>query len=282
MKLIQPVLKDAALKADIADADPGDDVVLWWLGQSGFLVKSAAGTLLFDPYLSDSLTRKYADTDKPHIRMTELVLAPDQLTGIDVVTSTHNHTDHLDAETLNPLIAVNPGMALVIPAANRAFVAERLGCDPDWPVGLNDGQSRTVGNIQINAVPAAHNEIDRDEASRCRYLGYVVKLGGMTVYHSGDTMMYDGMVDVLKPLKIDLAILPINGSKPERRVSGNLFGDEAARLAHDIGARMVVPCHYDMFTFNTESPDLFVRTCQALNQPHRVLLCGERFEMKTS
>ena len=280
MKLIQPVLKDAALTADIAEADPGDGVVLWWLGQSGFLVKSSAGTLLFDPYLSDSLTRKYEATDKPHVRMTALALAPDQLTGIDVVTSTHNHTDHLDAETLNPLIAENPEMALVVPAANRAFVAERLGCDPDWPIGMNDGQSRTIGDVQISAVPAAHNEIDRDAAGRCRYLGYVANLGRMTIYHSGDTMMYDGMVDVLKPLNIDIAVLPINGCKPERRVSGNLFGDEAARLAHSIGASMAVPCHYDMFTFNTESPDLFVRTCEALNQPYRVLQCGERFAVR--
>jgi L-ascorbate metabolism protein UlaG (beta-lactamase superfamily) len=183
----------------------------------------------------------------------------------------------LDAETLCPLIAVNPDITLVIPEANRAFVADRLGCDRQWPVGLNDGESTTVGGIQVHAVPAAHNEIDRDETGRCRYLGYVVRLGALTVYHSGDTMMYDGMSDGLKSFNIDVAILPINGCKPERRVSGNLFGDEAAHLAHAIGARMVIPCHYDMFTFNTETPELFVRTCQELNQPHRVLRCGERF-----
>ena len=58
---------------------------MWWLGQSGFLVKTNAGTVLFDPYLSDSLTDKYADTDKPHVRMTELCVNPDRMTGIDIV-----------------------------------------------------------------------------------------------------------------------------------------------------------------------------------------------------
>lgn len=282
MNLIECVLKGDALKQDIESASPTSGVTVWWLGQSGFLVKSAAGTVLFDPYLSDSLTTKYATTDKPHVRMTELSIAPDQLTGIDVVTSTHNHTDHLDAETLNPLVAANPDVSLIIPEANRDFVAERLGCDPTWPIGFNDGELKALptskGEIEIIAVPAAHNEVDRDEDDRCKYLGYVVRLGGTTVYHSGDTMLYEGMADGLKPFDIDVAILPINGFKTERRVSGNLFGDEAARLAHEIGADVAIPCHYDMFTFNTESPDLFVRSCAELNQGHKVLRCGERFE----
>ena len=73
---------------------------LWWLGQSGFLVQWAGNHLLLDPYLSDSLTRKYATTDKPHVRMTRRVIAPEALDFVDIAVSTHNHTDHLDGETL--------------------------------------------------------------------------------------------------------------------------------------------------------------------------------------
>ena len=275
MTLIEPLRSDAELLADIEAADPGNGVVLWWLGQSGFLAKSALGTVLFDPYLSDSLTRKYQHTDKPHVRMTRRAVDPGQLTDIDVITSSHNHIDHLDAETLLPLFATNSNAAFVMPEANRAFVADRLGCDPNWPRGLNDGDSLRLGDVEITAVPAAHNEIDRDELGRCRYLGYVVRLGSITIYHSGDTLRYDGMAELLRPFAVDVALLPINGNRPERRVAGNLFGDEAAQLAHDIGARTVVPCHYEMFEFNTEPPDLFVRTCEQLGQPYRVLRCGE-------
>ncbi|MDZ7647669.1 MAG: hypothetical protein U5K54_11100 [Cytophagales bacterium] len=60
--------------------------------------------LLFDPYLSDSLSKKYASTNKPHKRMSELVIAPELLDCIDVVTSSHNHTDHLDAENACSII----------------------------------------------------------------------------------------------------------------------------------------------------------------------------------
>lgn len=271
--------KDEDLLADIAGAKPGGGVCVWWLGQSGFLVKSEAGTVLFDPYLSDSLTEKYAETDKPHVRMTELCVDPGELTGIDIITSTHNHTDHLDAQTLLPLLESNPGTSLIIPSANRAFVAERLDCEPGWPLGIDAGLSIGIGEIQVHAVPAAHNRIETDNLGRHRFLGYVVQLGPVTVYHSGDTLWHDGLTEAIKRFDIDLAILPINGHRPERRVAGNLFGDQAARLAHEVGARLVVPCHYDMFTFNTETPDLFVSTCEALGQDYRVMRCGERLDL---
>ena len=61
---------------------------------------------------------------------------------------------------------------------------------------------------------------------------------------------------------------------PERYVAGNLNGPEAASLAKDIGARMVIPCHYEMFEFNTAPPDEFIESAQGLGQPHRVLRSG--------
>jgi L-ascorbate metabolism protein UlaG (beta-lactamase superfamily) len=280
VKLIEPACCGDALQKDIEDAQPGDGLSLWWLGQSGFLLKSANRRVLLDPYLSDSLTTKYANTDKPHVRMTRLAIGPRNLIAIDVVTSSHNHTDHLDGETLKGVFATNPNAAFIIPEANRSFVAERLDCHRDWPIGLSDGESVTTKDIVIHAVPAAHNEIDRDEHGRCRYLGYVVQMNGVSVYHSGDTLHYPGMAELLKPFGVDIALLPINGNRPERRVAGNLFGDEAARLAKEIGARLVIPCHYDMFAFNTETPDLFIETCQQIEQDFRVLQCGEQLQLE--
>jgi len=278
--MIKPQRQHDELLDDIRSTDPGDGFALWWLGQSGFLLKHRDRHMLFDPYLSDSLTRKYAETDKPHVRMTELVIDPARLDFIDIATSTHNHTDHLDGETLTALMTANPDMKLIIPEANRAFVADRLACDTDWPLGLTDGASVEAAGFTIHAVPAAHEGLDTDDAGRHVYLGYVVEFGDgdarHAVYHSGDTIRYDGMAEKLARFDIDVAILPINGALPERRVSGNLWGDEAAQLAHDIGARCVVPCHYEMFEFNTESPDKFVAACEKLGQRFAVLNNGGR------
>lgn len=274
--MIEPVLKNDALLHDIDAADPGDGFALWWLGQSGFLIKHAGRCLLFDPYLSESLTQKYAGTDKPHVRITRNPLDPAGLTCIDVVTSSHNHTDHLDAHTLGPILAASPDAQLVCPEANRAFVADRLGIETGYAAGLDAGASVTFEPFTLHAVPAAHEELARDEHGRHPYLGYVATFGKWRVYHSGDTLWYDGIVDWLKPFGVDLAILPINGRKPERRVAGNLDGEQAAQLAHQVGAGCVVPCHYEMFEFNTEPPDRFIEACEQLGQPYRVPRCGER------
>jgi len=278
--VIKPLLQDDALLAEVcAVPTTPDRLDCWWLGQSGFLIAWNGFHLLVDPYLSDSLTRKYAATDKPHVRMTECVIAPERLDFIDVVTSSHMHTDHLDAETLKPVIAANPGLRFVIPEANRAAVVDRVGCDAAWPIGMDAGDELHLGPLSISAVPAAHEAIDRDAQGRCVYLGFVFELGPFTIYHSGDTVHFEGMEQLLRRFAVDLALLPINGALPERKVSGNLDGAEAARLAHEIDASVVVPCHYEMFAFNTASPALFESTCTALGQRFRTLRAGERLTM---
>ena len=274
--MIKPFQKDDAFLADVARTrDDKSGFRVWWMGQSGFLVQWQSRHLLLDPYLSDSLTVKYAETDKPHVRMTELVIDPGRLDFIDVVTSSHNHTDHLDAATINPLRKVNPELRLIVPEANRDFVVDRLDCDPDWPIGLDAGDRVEAAGFTFHGIPAAHNDLETDDAGRHKFMGYIVQFGNYTIYHSGDTLMYDGMVDWLQDRDIDVAFLPINGNKPERRVAGNLDGVEAARLARLIDARMVVPCHYEMFEFNTASPEEFMRECGRIGQRFRLMLSGQ-------
>jgi L-ascorbate metabolism protein UlaG (beta-lactamase superfamily) len=277
--VIRPVRSHDALLADIRASDKRDGSFrLWWLGQSGFLLQWQGVHVLLDSYLSDSLTKKYSQTDKPHVRMTELVVDPAQLSFVDVVTSSHNHTDHLDAETLRPILAGNPRPKLLIAESNRAFVAERLGIDSAIPIGVDDGTTVEVSGIRFSGVASAHETVERDELGRARFLGYALQFGDWVVYHSGDTIRYPEMAEKLRPFGVHIALLPINGRAPERRVAGNLSGREAAQLAKDIGARMVIPCHFEMFEFNTASPDEFVTECRRLGQPCQVLRCGERWD----
>jgi L-ascorbate metabolism protein UlaG (beta-lactamase superfamily) len=275
--LIKALQKDDVLLNDIKNAETGNNFKIWWLGQSGFLLKWSGKFLLFDPYLSDSLSKKYASTDKPHTRMSELVLDPACLDMISVVTSSHNHTDHLDAETLMPILEVNPEIKFIIPEANRAFIADRVKCDLSFPIGLSDGESVEVGGFKIYGVPAAHNTIDRDENGKIKFMGFIAEFGGYKVYHSGDTLWYDGIVETLAPFKVDVAFLPINGNKPERRVAGNLSFEEAARLAKEIGAKLTIPHHYHLFDFNTEDPENFVKEAQKQGINFKVMQQGEGF-----
>jgi L-ascorbate metabolism protein UlaG (beta-lactamase superfamily) len=277
--------KDEAFLEDVLGVVQSGGRSLWWLGQSGFLIVQNGRKILLDPYLSDSLTKKYADTDKPHVRITERVVDPGifAASGIDCdfITSSHNHTDHFDPETLLPLLSF-PFPDLIIPAANREVSIERLGAEVSSRLRyLDDGASLAIGDIEIHGIAAAHNTVDRDENGHCRFLGYVIRWGPLTLYHSGDTLLHDQLVPSLRRFEIDLALLPINGDKPERRIAGNLDGPQAAQLAHDIGARCVIPCHYDMFEFNTASPDEFVAACARLNQKCHILRNGEGWDFSS-
>ena len=141
--MIEPALADDAFLADVAAA--GD--ALWWLGQSGFLLKRDGRFLLVDPYLSDSLTKKYAATDTPHVRMSRRVVAPERLGFVDVVLATHGHTDHLDPETLPHV-----GGTLVAPAGIAELARERSGREP---VTLSEGESVEVAGLHDRGRPGA-------------------------------------------------------------------------------------------------------------------------------
>ncbi len=279
--MIAAFQKDDGLLEDIKQKREEDGFSLWWLGQSGFYLLWKFNSVLFDPYLSDSLSEKYAQTDKPHVRMTEAVLSPDRIEDlgiIDVVTSSHNHTDHLDAATLQPIWRQNRLTQFLIPEANRGFVGERVGLEIDFPLGLTEGESKQIGPFEFHGIASAHNELETDEMGRHKFMGFVVKFGPFAVYHSGDTLLYDGLIEKLRPFNLDVALLPINGNKPERRVAGNMNGVEAARCAKESGAKWVIPHHFEMFEFNTASPDEFVAECERIGQNYRVLRAGERFD----
>jgi L-ascorbate metabolism protein UlaG (beta-lactamase superfamily) len=276
--MIKPNQKDQELINDIKEFSSKNSFKVWWLGQSGFLLKYQDESILFDPYLSDTLSVKYFGTDKPHTRMSELVIDPVKLEKINVVTSSHNHTDHLDAATLVPILDKNPHIKFIIPEANRDFVVDRIKCASDFPIGINEDQSITIGKFTIIGLPAAHNAIERDDLSQCRFMCYIVQFGDYSVFHSGDTLWYEGLELKLTYYHLDLAFLPINGNKPERKVAGNLDYTEAAQLGKIARINCVIPHHYGMFEFNTEDPENFKMACEKLNTPFKILELGEGAE----
>jgi L-ascorbate metabolism protein UlaG (beta-lactamase superfamily) len=278
--MIKPVLQDNAFLADVASAKQNfDQLHLWWLGQSGFLIQWQSHHLLIDPYLSDSLTKKYAGTNKPHVRMTERVVEPDQLDFVDIVTSSHNHTDHLDGETLIPLGKANPNLTVLVSRANVHFAAQRLqtALARITPIRVDDPIQ--IHPFMFHSIPSAHEALEQDENGDHRFIGLIVQIGKWTIYHSGDCVPYDGLVERLRKWKIDIALLPINGRDPARGVPGNFTAEEAAQLGEEINAWLVIPCHYEMFEFNTVSPEGFVKAAEQLGQKYRVLKSGERLDL---
>jgi L-ascorbate 6-phosphate lactonase len=280
--LIEPVRKGRDLANEIESARPeAGSLVVWWLGQSGFVVKSRFGTLVVDPYLSEHLTLKYAGTEKPHVRMTAAPFGPTDLSGVDLFLSSHKHSDHLDPGSLPDLMRCSPTAMLGLPAAIVEHAAG-LGLPRERLWGLVDDQTCTFADFTIRPLPAAHEGLDTDDLGRHLYLGFVIEADGLKLYHSGDCVLYPELPRRLNAAgPIDAMFLPINGRDPKRGVAGNMSAAEAVELACLCRPRYIVPHHYDMFTFNTVPVSEFERQAAALpaGTTARVLKCGERWEI---
>ena len=128
------------------------------------------------------------------------------------------------------------------------------------------GSYRIVGEVGSgnNGVVylARHELLDRDpKTGLYPYLGYVIEGNGVTIYHSGDCCLYEGIAAKLRQWKLDLALLPINGRDAWRfthDIIGCMTYQEAADLAGAIRPKRVMPAHYDMFAANTEDPQKFL------------------------
>lgn len=215
--MIEPVKQGGELISEIAGARPAPGSLwVWWLGQSGFVIKSRTGLLAIDLYLSEHLTRKYEGSSRPHVRMTRSPLSGRDLAGVDLVLASHKHSDHLDPGTMPELLAASPAAVLVLPEAIRTH-AESLGLPGERLTGLAAGGQFDRAGFQVRAIPAAHEELETDQWGRHLYLGYIVESEGLRLYHSGDGLAYAGLAEQLAADRFDVLFLPINGRDPVRR-----------------------------------------------------------------
>lgn len=242
-----------SLKKLINQSMPPDGVYFWWLGQSGFAFRSGNTLLLIDPYLSDSLAIKYADHEFKHSRMMPPPIDPREVTGCDWYLCTHAHTDHMDPTTIHNIRqSSNPNF--VIPRAETEMV-ENLGIPKERILSINAFESiKLAHNISVEAIPSAHEELVRDDEGNCLYLGYIISINGIRIYHSGDTIAYSILAETLEKKKISIAFLPINGRDKylsSKGIPGNMNVEEAIVLCHSVNIRNLVCHHFEMFQFNT-------------------------------
>ncbi len=209
-------------------------------------------------------------------------IEPSEATGVDAVACSHEHWDHFDAGTVAAVAAASPDAKVVVP---RPIVDQvvALGIEPERVIGAQPAEPVTIGPAVIHPVPARHG-IDVTDAydfghdrsgGLCRYLGYVVELNGVRIYHAGDTITYPDMAHDLRELSIELALLPINGRDAFREganVVGNMDAAEALTVAEAAGADVLVPMHYDMFDANPGYPSHLVDIAQRRHSPLTLLL----------
>ncbi|MDZ4765618.1 MAG: MBL fold metallo-hydrolase [Chloroflexota bacterium] len=274
--MIDPVQSDETLWNDIQTTQPTHgQAAIWWLGQSGYAIKTANAWFYVDPYLSEHLTAKYANTDKPHIRMTRAPLRGDVVRAGQYVFASHKHSDHLDPGTMPALFATNPAIKLVLPLALVDHAVD-MGLARERLIPMRGDDTLELNGITVHALPSAHPTFDHDETRGHAFLGFIFEADGVRLYHSGDTVAYPGLAERLITLQPDLMFLPINGAQSPT-TPPNMSADQAVALAQEISGALVVPHHYDMFTFNTVNVGDFVSAADRVRIPYRVLQCGERY-----
>lgn len=231
------------------------------LGQAGFLVESEKKRFLIDPYLSNYVVSSGEGDAVLFKREFSAPINISQMKGIDAIFVTHDHADHCDPETILPILAQNLGCKVfgpqpVIDHLIREGVS--LSSLHLAPVFI----TMTIGSLFCTSVPSAHYELAQDPITgEFPNLGFVIHCDGKVLYHSGDTILYDGMVEIIKSIsnRFDICLLPVNG-RDERRealgIIGNLTPVEALELADGLKTTRLIPMHNDLFKINQIEPQI--------------------------
>jgi L-ascorbate metabolism protein UlaG (beta-lactamase superfamily) len=228
------------------------------LGQAGFAIRYRETLIVVDPYLSDYLAEKYQNAEFKHRRMMPPPIMPEEAAVADWLLCTHKHSDHLDPWTVSGMVAANPNLKIIVPEATAKH-AKNIGVPEDKISLIDAGQTVMIDNgIRIDAIPSAHEALATDTNGKHLYLGYLMRFGALSVYHSGDCVPYTGLSSILAARNIDLALLPINGRDAYRRkrnIPGNFTVQEALDLCEQAAIPNMIGHHFGMFEFNTINPE---------------------------
>jgi L-ascorbate metabolism protein UlaG (beta-lactamase superfamily) len=245
-------------------------LAFWGLGQVGVAIKGPGGVMYVDPYLTDSdgAGGRLPRTFPPP-------LSPAEVTNATAVLLTHVHIDHTDPETVLPISEASPEARFVAPFTSNDILVE-TGLDGDRIFVPEVGEAVEVAGARVTAIPSSHTELEHDPERGYPYLGYVIEWNGVAVYHAGDTVVYDGLIETLSAWDIELAFVPINGRdyfRTGRGIIGNTDFRETAELTETLDIGLIVPTHYDLIEGNTVDPGYFVSHLYGLNpmRPQKLL-----------
>jgi len=197
-----------------------DDIekTVHWLGHSSFRLEGADGkTVYIDPYK---------------------VSAPEK--KADVVLVTHAHSDHFSPADIEKVTG----------AATKIFGPVSLtGKVKGSFTALKPGERADTAGIPIETV-SAYNTDKSFHPKAAGNLGYIVTIGGLRVYHAGDT----DVIEEMKDIKADVALLPVGGNY-------TMDASDACQAAKILKPRAAVPMHYGSIVGSDEDAIRFKNLC---------------------
>lgn len=223
-------------------------------GHSCITIENDRSHLIIDPFL----------TGNPQAKLT-----PDQVEA-NVILLTHAHNDHL-GDTVS---IAKRNKALVVCSHEMATWLSWQGVEAH---GMSIGGSFSFDFGRVQMTPAFHgNGYVDEERQEIIYMGmpagFVIQLDGKNLYHAGDTSLYSDMQLIKRKYAIDLAFLPIGDNFT--------MGPEDAILAAEwVGAKQVIPVHYNTFPTIEQDPQRFVEKLSEKEIKGTVLKAGESISL---
>lgn len=238
-------------------AVPQGHLAIWALGQQGYIFKGGDTVVVIDPYLSNHIEEQAGESTPFTTRMIPIAVPPGDLDMVDVAFTTHHHADHCDPASLGPIMEASPSARLIGSYSCREHLQQN-GVSTDRMTVPEVGKTESYAvNLQATAIPSAHYSEDRDSNGNPAYLGFLLDFNGVKLYHSGDTIIYDGLLEAVRAFGPDITCLPINGRdwfREQHDIVGNMNYREAADFSTAVGAKVLLPGHNDLLAGNRVNP----------------------------
>lgn len=239
---------------------------LFWMGQAGFIIKSAEGKLLgIDLYLSECV--EPVEGHVGYHRLMPRIVDPAEL-ELDVVIATHFHRDHFDIDAMPQLMA--NGKTQLFCAYDCQDDVENLKIDKQRVQYVRPGESYDFAGFHIDFIHSDHGAGAPLEAAP------IIAVDGKHILEAGDTSLHlDWKDEYLKTGKLDVLIAPINGAY------GNLNEQENVDLTATLKPQLTVPCHFGMFASHGGNPGLWkeLLESQLPEQKYKIFTMGEGIEI---
>ncbi|MFC3959883.1 MBL fold metallo-hydrolase [Halovivax cerinus] len=267
------------LVRDVAEADP-DGIALWYLGCNGFVLKAADGTTIsVDPYVGLG--------DPPRtVRMIPVPFDPTDVTRMDAILATHEHTDHVHGPTQAPILAETASTFYGPDASVEVTRSERWtdewNVDPSQIRSVSVGDTFDVGSVTITVEAAT--DPDADEP-----VSYVIQHGDVTIFHGGDSRPSDAFERIGRSYDIDLGILafgsvgriPDKQTREPKRTRWYNDENEIVRAANDLRFDRLLPSHWDMWRGLTADPTALSHHIGSFDYPRTLEIAriGDRIDL---
>ena len=165
----------------------------------------------------------------------------------DIILITHSHYDHFSEEDIEK---VRKAGTKIYVTEDYMENARQLGFSENKIIGVKPNQTYYEGNIEINTVPA-YNVNKQFHPKENNWVGYIIKIDGITYYIAGDT----DITEENKKIKCDVAFVPVGGTY-------TMTAKEAAELVNIIKPKVAIPIHYGDIVGTKEDAITFVNSLE--------------------